>query len=84
MIKECTNCKYSKWVKKPSGKRDLWKGECTFEVIIPASYIDYLGRMPIKNVVHKKYLANFSKGQCSCWERIKKNINLQSKEEVKE
>ena len=67
MKKDCVNCKYGKFETYSSGRRNLQKGECTKEVVIPASYTDLRYReYPRKRMVYKGFLRNV---ECDCWEK---------------
>jgi len=64
--KDCTTCKYAEWKKTASGRRILdQQAECTVEVILPNSFIDFGRDLPKRRGVTKH-----TKADCELWERI--------------
>ncbi len=62
MKKNCTNCQNAEFETKPSGKRNLKVGECTFEPLIPHSFLSLRGDMP-----YKRNISKYTKPDCPCW-----------------
>jgi hypothetical protein len=67
-IKCCETCKLSEWQKTANGRRRFDSpGKCTFpDVVIPASYADFRGDMPVKRHIFRNSGRN-----CQCWEKSK-------------
>ena len=65
-MKDCTNCFMAKFDRHPSGKRNLIGGECTANIVMPNSYMDYLGNFPGKRIIGK-----FTPKNCKMWINIK-------------
>lgn len=74
MDKDCSNCGWAEWEKLSSGKRNLKKEECTYEVKLPMSYRNLSRDMPQKSIIYKNFrqIASDSFMECQCWKPIKK------------